>query len=58
MTSRQQAAFQKSQTDAESNIRQVAGKSPGDPIADAKRPLDAGTTWADKHARLKTKALA
>jgi hypothetical protein len=58
MARRQQAAFQKSQSDAESYIRQVAGKSPADQIADAKRLLDAGTISADEYARLKAKALA
>jgi len=36
----------------------VAGKSPADQIADAKRLLDAGTISADEFARLKAKALA
>ena len=58
MARRQQAAFQKSQGEAESYIRQVAGKSPADQIADAKRLLDAGTISADEFARLKAKALA
>ena len=43
MARRQQAAFQKSQGEAESYIRSVAGKSPADQISDAKRLLDAGT---------------
>jgi len=58
MARRQQAAFQRSQNDAESYIRHVAGKSPADQIADAKRLLDAGTITADEYARLKAKALA
>jgi hypothetical protein len=58
MARRQQAAFQKSQSEAESYIRQVAGKSPADQIADAKQLLDAGTISADEFARLKAKALA
>jgi hypothetical protein len=58
MARRQQAAFQRSQSEAESYIRQVAGKSPADQIADAKRLLDAGTISADEYARLKAKALA
>jgi ABC-type multidrug transport system fused ATPase/permease subunit len=58
MAKRQQAAFQRSQSEAESYIRQVAGKSPADQIADAKRLLDAGTITADEYARLKAKALA
>lgn len=58
MARRQQAAVQKSQSAAESYIRQVAGKSPADQIADAKRLLDAGTISADEFALLKAKALA
>jgi hypothetical protein len=58
MARRQQAAFQKSQGEAESYIRSVAGKSPADQIGDAKRLLDAGTISADEFAKLKAKALA
>jgi len=58
MARRQQAAVQKSQSEAESYIRQVAGKSPAEQIADAKRLLDAGTISADEFSRLKAKALA
>jgi len=58
MARRQQAAVQRSQSEAESYIRQLAGKSPADQIADAKRLLDAGTISADEFARLKAKALA
>jgi hypothetical protein len=58
MARRQQAAFQRSQGEAESYIRHVAGKSPADQIGDAKRLLDAGTINADEFARLKAKALA
>jgi ABC-type multidrug transport system fused ATPase/permease subunit len=58
MARRQQAALQRSQSEAESYIRQVAGKSPADQIADAKRLLDAGTISADEFDRLKAKALA
>jgi len=58
MARRQQAAVQRSQSEAESYIRQLAGKSPADQIADAKRLLDAGTITADEFARLKAKALA
>ena len=58
MARRQQAAVQRTQSEAESCIRQVAGKSPADQIADAKRLLDAGTISADEFARLKAKALA
>jgi ABC-type multidrug transport system fused ATPase/permease subunit len=58
MARRQQAAMQKAQNEAESYIRQVAGKSPADQIADAKRLLDGGTISADEFARLKAKALS
>ena len=58
MARRQQAAFQKSQGEAESYIRQVAGKSPAEQIGDAKRLLDDNTITADEFARLKAKALA
>ena len=58
MARREQAAVQRSQSEAESYIRQLAGKSPADQIADAKRLLDAGTITADEFARLKAKAMA
>lgn len=58
MARRQQAAFQKSRSEAESYIREVAGKSAADQIEDAKRLLDAGTINPDEFARLKAKALA
>jgi hypothetical protein len=58
MARRQQAAMQRSQSEAEAYIRQVAGKSPAEQIADAKRLLDDGTISADEFTRLKAKALA
>ena len=58
MARRQQAAMQRSQNEAESYIKQVAGKSPADQISDAKRLLDTGTITADEFTRLKAKALA
>lgn len=57
MARRQQAAAQRMQTEAEAYIKQVAGKSPAEQIADAKRLLDEGTITADEFARLKAKAL-
>lgn len=58
MARRQQAAVQRSQSEVEAYIRQLAGKSPADQIGDAKRLLDAGTISTDEFARLKAKALA
>ena len=57
MAARQRTEVQRARSDAESYIREVAGKSPADQIADAKRLLDAGTINADEFARLKAKAL-
>ena len=58
MATRQQAAVQRAKSETDSYIRQVAGKSPAEQIADAKALLDAGTINADEFARLKAKALA
>jgi hypothetical protein len=58
MADRQRAAMQRAKSDAESYIRDVAGKSPADQIADAKKLLDAGTITQEEFARLKAKALA
>lgn len=57
MAARQRSEVQRARSDAENYIREVAGKSPADQIADAKRLLDAGTINADEFARLKAKAL-
>jgi hypothetical protein len=58
MSERQRAAVRSAKSDTEAYIRDVAGKSPADQIADAKKLLDAGIINADEFARLKTKALA
>lgn len=58
MAERQQEALQKAKVQTDSYIREVAGKSPAEQIADAKALLDAGTINADEFARLKAKALA
>ena len=58
MANRQRAAIERSKSEAESYIRQVAGKSPAEQIADAKALLDAGTITQDEFAKLKAKALA
>ena len=57
MANRQRAAMERSKSEAESYIRQVAGKSPAEQIADAKALLDAGTITQDEFAKLKAKAL-
>lgn len=58
MAERQRASMERSKADADAYIRQVAGKSPADQIADAKKLLDAGTISQDEFAKLKAKALA
>lgn len=58
MAKRQRAALERSKSEAEDYIRQVAGKSPAEQIADAKALLDAGTISQEEFARLKAKALA
>jgi len=57
MSERQRAAMRSAKADTDAYIRDVAGKSPADHIADAKKLLDAGTINADEFARLKAKAL-
>jgi hypothetical protein len=58
MAKRQRAAFERSKSEAEDYIRQVAGKSPAEQIAEAKALLDAGTITQDEFAKLKAKALS
>ncbi|MFO1422084.1 MAG: SHOCT domain-containing protein [Candidatus Competibacteraceae bacterium] len=58
MAERQQVAMQRAKSDTDAYIREVAGKSPADQIADAKALLDAGTINPEEFARLKAKALA
>ncbi len=58
MAQRQRAALQRSKEEADAYIRQVAGKSPAEQIAEAKALLDAGTINQDEFAKLKNKALA
>ena len=57
MANRQRAAIERSKSEAESYIRQVADKSPAEQIADAKALLDAGTINQEEFAKLKAKAL-
>lgn len=58
MSARQQAAMKKAKDDADTYIREVAGTSPAQEIAQAKALLDKGTITADEFARLKAKALS
>jgi amino acid transporter len=58
MSERQRAAMRSAKSDTEAYIRDVAGKSPADQIADAKKLLDAGIINNDEFVRLKAKALA
>jgi len=58
MAERQRAALQRAKSDTDAYIREVAGKSPAEQIADAKTLLDAGTIDQEEFARLKAKALA
>ena len=58
MAERQRASLQRAKSDADAYIREVAGKSPAEQIAEAKALLDAGTISQDEFARLKAKALS
>ena len=58
MAERQRASLQRAKTDTDAYIREVAGKSPAEHIAEAKALLDAGTITPDEFAKLKAKALA
>jgi ABC-type multidrug transport system fused ATPase/permease subunit len=58
MAERQRTALQRAKADADAYIKEVAGKSPADQIADAKKLLDDGVINQDEFARLKAKALA
>ena len=58
MAERQRAVMRNAKSETDAYIRQVAGKTPADQIADAKKLLDAGTISSDEFARLKAKALA
>ncbi len=57
MAERQRVAMQRAKSDTDAYIREVAGKSPADQIADAKVLLDAGTINQEEFVRLKAKAL-
>jgi len=58
MAERQWTAMQRAKSDTDAYIRQVAGKSPADQIAEAKALLDAGTINQEEFTKLKAKALA
>mgnify|MGYP001087430512 FL=1 len=58
MADRQRSTLQRAKSDTDAYIREVAGKSPAEQIADAKALLDAGTINADEFAKLKAKACA
>jgi len=58
MAERQVQAVQQAKSDTDTYIREVAGKSPAEHIADAKALLDAGTIDEAEYAQLKAKALA
>ncbi|MBT0993583.1 SHOCT domain-containing protein [Cellulomonas sp. DKR-3] len=58
MAERQVAAVQQAKADTDTYIREVAGKSPADHIADAKALLDSGAINQAEFEQLKAKALA
>ncbi len=58
MARRQQASLQKARAETETYIKEVAGKSPAQHIADAKALLDAGTITPAEFDKLKAKALS
>ena len=57
MAKRQRQAVERAKSDTDAYIRQVAGRSPVEQIADAKALLDAGTISADEFAKIKAKAV-
>jgi len=57
MAERERAVYTQAKSDADAYIRQVAGKSPAEQIADAKALLDTGTINEAEYAKLKAKAL-
>ena len=56
MAERERAVYTQAKSDADAYIRQVAGKSPAEQIADAKALLDTGTINEAEYAKLKPKA--
>ncbi|ATM85882.1 SHOCT domain-containing protein [Yersinia massiliensis] len=58
MAQRYRASVQKNVSDTNEYIRQVAGKSPAEQIADAKKLWDDGVITESEYMQLKAKALA
>jgi SNF family Na+-dependent transporter len=58
LAERQAAYLQQAKSASDSYIREVAGRSPAQEIADAKALLDAGSINADEFEKIKVKALA
>lgn len=57
MATRQRERFERVKSETDAYIRQAAGKSPAEQIADAKALLDAGTINQEEFGLLKQKAL-
>lgn len=58
MAQRQAESVQQAKASTDAYIRDVAGRTPAQEIADAKALLDAGTITPDEYDRIKAKALA
>ena len=58
MTTRQAAFVKQAQENTDSYIREVAGRSPAQEIADAKALLDAGSISPAEFEKIKAKALS
>lgn len=58
MAQRQANYVQQARSDSDNYIREVAGRSPAQEIAEAKTLLDSGTITAEDYERIKAKALA
>ena len=57
MAERQMAYMQQAKADSDKYIREVAGRSPAQEIADAKALLDSGSISAEDFDKIKAKAL-
>ena len=58
MAQRQVDSAQQAKASTDAYIRDVAGRTPAQEIADAKALLDAGTITPDEYEKIKAKALA